>query len=843
MFRLCLSLVAFLVLLTIPASPRADEPPPARVDRLGDPLPADAIARLGTLRFRHGNFVSAVAISPIAQIAAAGDGDSTLILWDLTNGKELHRIQLEKAEQGRGVSGAVTCVTFSPDGKVLAVVCNGHARFLDPATGKEARLVKFGGGDTGCQGLVFAPDGKSVALFGGDNEVQLWQLTDGKQLDSFECYQGAAGAVAFSPDGKLLAAGDASSIRLWDRASRKQLGKFRRHNGNVTALAFAPDSKHLASGGEDQTIRLWEVEGGKEVRRFGHPFTRPATQHFLADYNLTNATVAFTPDGKTLLSSIRSDCLVRAWDVATGKEQKQYAGHQDGSVCVALSTDGKTLVAGAEDSCLRVWDVASGKDLFADDGHRGRVYNLAFASDGKTLISAGRDNVLRVWDVAGARPLRHFGADADRPGMVAFALDGKRAATARHDDETIQLWDTLTGKLVRDLARKQMGVNGIAFAPDGKTLASVAEDEGVYLWDIAKGTLVREFRPQNNGNVGNQSSVAFSGDGKTLVSISTGRTIHLWNVADGKEIRHFGNDEAGVPAFRVFFSPDNQTVATISQDNSMSLWSAATGKLLHKFGLLGVLRDGAMMVTESVAFSPDGRCVAAIGADSRIHLWEVASGKEIRKFETKQGWIGSLAFSPDGRTIASGGIDTTILLWDVTGLRTQPAPAERNAKDIDKLWTDLRGEDAPAAYKALWTLVALPQQSVPLLKEQVKPAAALEPRRFTQLIADLDSDRFAVRQKATEELENNIDLVESDLRKLLQGKPSLEVRQRVEKIMEKATGPLPADRLRVQRALTVLEQIGNAEAKQVLESFTRGPADAWLTREAKLTLQRLSQRN
>jgi len=836
MIRLASLACLFALVTCAPAA----EPQPVHKDSFGDPLPADAIARLGTRRLRHTNFVSAVAISPSAHIAASGDGDGNLVLWDLATGKELRRIALEKAEN-RGGPMPVSSIVFAPDGKKLAALCQ-KVRVFETETGKEIHSMKFD--DPASAGIVFAADGKSLVTFVGIT-IDFWPLDDSAKPAALEALQGPISAVTFSPDGKLLAAGDGSAIRLWDVATRKQIGKFRRHNGTVNALAFSPDGKRLASGGEDQSIRVWNVESGAEERRFGHPSTRPATQHFLAGYNLTNATVAFSPDSRELISSIRSDVFIRRWDVATGKELARYEGFQDGSTCVALSKDGKTLIAGAEDSCVRVWDVASGKDRFPGGGHRGRVFNVAFAADGKTLLSAGRDNVIRVWDLGERAPRErvHFGADADRIGLIAFAPNGKTLATARHDDEAIQVWDTATGKVVRELARKQYGVQGLTFAMRNDVLASIAAGEGdvVSLWNAADGTLVRELKPEG-GQRNGTGSVSLSRDGRRLAALgSANAAIYLWDVERGKEIRRITREQDDGFWFRVVLAPDGSLVATLGRDNALSLYAVDSGKLLHKFDMLGFVRDEAMLIPESVAFSPDSRYVAAVGADSKLHLWEIATGQEVRKFQTGQGWIGSVAFAPDGRAIASGGIDTSILLWDVTGRAASP-PVELSKQDLEKLWEQLRGDDGRAAHGALWTLVATPKDSLPFLREQLRPARPLDPKRFTALVADLDNEKFAVRQRATEELEKNIDLVEGDLRKLLTGQPNLEVRQRLEKILEKVSaGPPPADRLRAQRTLTVLEQIGGDAARQHLDQLTRGAADAWLTRAAAHSLERLSR--
>lgn len=815
---------------------------PAARDQRGDPLPADAYARLGTRSLRHTNFMSAVAVAPTEKLVAAGDGDGHIVLWDLASGKAVRRIDADKPQvPGRGNQGMpVAELVFSPDGKTLAAIRNLRIQFWEVATGKERKLLKEEDPPTMWSGIAFAPNGKTFAAVGPENRVHLWDLSTGKALEPFECFQGPVSAVAFSADGKLLAAGDGTSIRIWDMATRKQLGKLRRHSITVNALAFSPDAKLLASGGEDQTVRLWDVAEGKELRRLAHPFTRPATQHFLADYNLTHATVAFTPDGTELVSSIRADRGIRRWEVATGKELMKYEGHQDGSTCVALSHDGKTLVAGGEDSCLRGWDVAGGKELFTDDGHRGRVFGVAFAADGKTLLSAGRDNLVRRWDLANYRELGgRFGGDADRIGIIAFAADGKTVATARHDDETIQIWDAVTGKLHRELEHKQAGIYGLAFGPGGRTLFSVNNAGLVVQWDVAAAKLVREFNKDDAG-AAEGTSVSVSGDGRRVASLQLG-AVRVWEVATGKEVRTISRDEQQGPLyFRVLLSPDGSIVAALGLDNTLSLFDVDSGKLLHKISGLGVMRDEGMMIPESIAFSPDGRAIAAVGTDGHVHLYEVASGLELRKFQTGQGWVGSLAFAPDGRAIATGGIDTTVMLWDLTGLRQTPAPAELSADELAKLWADLQGEDGGRVSRAFWVLAAAKKHSLPFLKSQLKPAVSMEAKRFTQLVADLDSDKFAVRQKATELLENNLDLIEGDLRKLLASKPPLEVRQRLEKILEKINaGPPPPERLRVLRALGVLEYIGDAEARALLEALTKGASEAWLTKESRNILARL----
>jgi tricorn protease-like protein len=219
-----------------------------------------------------------------------------------------------------------------------------------------------------------------------DQTVRLWEAATGKELRPILRHEKAVVAVAFSPDGQVLASGDSDGlIRLWQAATGKEIRQLKGHDREVHSVAFSPDGRILASASWDQTIQLWDLTTGKALRRLtGHD-----------DWVFH---VALSPDGRTLASASR-DRTVRLWEVATGKERARYSGAVAMVSPVVFSPDGKTLISGSHDQVIRLWEMATGKERRQLIDQPGWPKAFALAPDGKTLFSGSEDSTILIWDL------------------------------------------------------------------------------------------------------------------------------------------------------------------------------------------------------------------------------------------------------------------------------------------------------------------------------------------------------------------------------------------------------------------------------------------------------------
>lgn len=817
-------------------SPKNDTPQ-ARADHLGDLLPSGAVARLGTMRFRHDGEAGSLVFSPDGKTLAARCQDGVITLWDARTGQALRRLQTRpkgldvRVALATGGLAVGALIAFSADSTLLAAPQDSqHIGLWETATGKPVRtytlLEQMVKGDLNT--LRFSPDGKYLAV-GGANHTHVLDVAAGKWLHHFK---ENGGAVTFSPNSSILVQNtyDREMPRThWIQLRSAQTGEVVRRqqvaDEFIRDFAFSPDGKTLAAAGTNKVV-LYEAATLQVSGRIEAKMSQVVN-------------LAFTPDGQTLVAGGENG-KIHVFDVATVKERRQLDPRMSIMRSMALSPDGKTVAAGTVHNAIRLWDLPSGKELFEDhQGHDARINSVAYSPDGKRLVSAGENGQLWIWNTTTGKPVHHVRGTSVR--HVAFSPDAERLvflspgrfSSGKH----IHLCNATDAKELQRLPSGDVTeVAAVGFGADGKTLVSAdwkhtpdrkSALAGLSVWDTATGGRLRRFEVPGF----HPHALSVSPDGRLVAVAGTQNvgSIRICDLDKTQEILNLlGHDQV---VTSVAFAPDGRTVLSGSYDRTARLWEVATGKQIFVF------KEDTPPGSTPVAFSPCGRIVASAG--DAIHLWDVATGNEIQRFEGVYSRVTSLAFSPDGGQLASGLANSTVLLWDVSGMTKSPPRPRPSAEDLQACWTDLAAPDARKAHTAIWTLAAVPQHTVSFLKERLRPTAKPDPKRIRQLIIDVDSNTFTVRNQAARELTQLAELAEDALRQALKEVLSLEKRRRLEQLLEKCAAPVTEPHsLRGLRAVAVLEMIGTPPALELLRSLAGGAPEARVTQAANASLAR-----
>ncbi len=367
------------------------------------------------------------------------------------------------------------------------------------------------------------------------------------------------------------------------------------------------------------------------------------------------------------------------------------------------------------------------------------------------------------------------------------------------------------------------GISRVLFTPDGKSLiASGGSIEPVILvHEVATG----KTRQRLEGHTNYVQAIDLAPDGKTLVSQALDGMVRIWDLSTGREKQRWKGWQESTA--NLAFTPDGKTVLALDESGAAGFHDIATGRQRRDFTSFSAW----------LAMSPDGRNVAAATMNG-LMVYELATDRERRQFTDGSGNCHCMAFSPDGRRLLTGAANGTAFIWDMTGgvqVKGEPTDREREA-----LWDDLADDDASRAFDAVWKLTLAGKGTLPLLRDRLKTAPPADAKMVARWIMDLDDEEFEVREKATKELANVGESARRALEKIANATPSAEVRRRVELLLShldgKSAGP---SQRRELRALEVLEQIGTADARALVETLAKGPADARLTREAKIVLARM----
>lgn len=593
--------------------------------------------------------VQSLALSPDGRTLATQSADGTVRIWNLPEGR-LHRTLADRR--------IAAVAAFSTDGHTLATTTEGTTARItlwDAQAGR--KLATFAVPDNPVRAVAFSPDGRSMAA-AGRTTVRVWDVTTGRVRHRLTGLPDPR-AVAFGADGGAVAGvGLDGHERVWDTATGRTRAA-RDHDANGDTAVFGPDGRTYAYVRTDGTLQVRDVATGTLRHTIDGSFGR--FPH-----------VGFSLDGRTLAVP-GTDDTVRLWDTTTGSARATVtAGHRArGTVTVALGADGRTLITGsASDPTVRVHRLPADRPRTTLRGRTDTVVtDLAFSPDGHILATVrqgapGRWGI-KLHDARTGRPRAEPGLDGDparrasgepfvvsRPAAVTLGPTGQglTARTVRTlRDQRIEVRDVATGRLRH--SRSQGALDAAVFSPDSTRLALVGWDGSVRIWHLSTDAL----RTTGTGHDQPVRAVAFTPDGRTLAVVRitpTGEQITLYDAATGHPRRTIDPGTTG--PLTLTFSPDGHTLATASSGNgTVKTWDTRTGQLHDTF------RVSAQV--SSLAFSPDGHTLAT-GSPRGVQLWDLTTLQPRTTLPARTPT--TLEFSPDGHTLAVAD-DSSAELWSV----------------------------------------------------------------------------------------------------------------------------------------------------------------------------------
>lgn len=687
----------------------------------------------------HGAAVADISVSADGKQLASGGADKLVKVWNIADGKAVASLA--------GHAGAVVGLSFSRDGAFLTSTSADTVWLWDVAS--QRRLQSFPTDQWVVHGIAFAaaadtvePESEGnltvlkIAAAGNDGTIRIYSPDIHTVLSG---HKGEVTGVAMLPSGtRVVSCGNDKTVRLWNLMDGKGLQTFGGATDAVTSLSVSADGKQLAASCMDNNVYLWDLSSPPPTKQ---PVMPTAT--FAGDAAIRD--VAFSADGSKLATCGENN-LVHVWDIPTGFELQRFTGHTAPVGSVAIAAGGTTLVSGAADNQVRLWSVSS---TIVAAGDNGPYQDLAFTPDGTQLIAVDGQPQPTVWPIEklqAGKPAKLPVPAAAPPGWkaepqrrLAIRPDGKQLATLGASGVT-SLWDLESGSLAGALvppateppepppstqpanadANAAEGDNTVplgqlSYNSDGNRFV-VGQGNRLRVYDLPSGLLLEEFHEPSEvtsvvfstdnqrlvvgrrgternaaveslrlqswllGHEGPVTSVVFTPDGNELVTGGTDKSVRRWSSADGSvECLYAGNQDA---LTSLAVTNDGQKIVAGGVDRILRVWpinppaptanqaaspAAADEEPLQVQPALTIEHPAAI---RSVSISADNLKLVSGSDDSIVRVWDLTSGRQLQRFEAHSDVVNSVVFAADNKTVLSAAGDKTARVFNLGVVRT-----------------------------------------------------------------------------------------------------------------------------------------------------------------------------
>lgn len=719
-----------------------------RVDYLGDPLPAGALLRLGTVRFSPGSIFDSILSADDQVVVSLG---SPMIGWNAATGQRLWSVEIKREQFETAFMTSAASYGFQPmvrmpkSNRFLLPSGRGNFQWIDFQSGKSELAFKAAARNRICTVDVHrdealyaigTPKDLIVCDASGATKFKIKNnpekpLNEDRNGDDRLKFGGDFSYASFSPvDDTLVLVNSETpkSLRVLNAQDGSELKRIETKD-RVVRFAFAPGGRRLATTERDIAARLYDLESGSLV------WERVFSPAGLDERYTTD--ICFSPVENLLAvgTAIGEDQRIHLLDPANGETVGTLTGHTWKPWRVNFSSDGKRLFSSGWDGVLRVWDVDRREQIRVENSERASSV-CTLTQDGRLLAYGDDSGKIHVVESQTGKKLRTIHVDPFNFSQMAFAADNKTLAAGGSSsssiavfvwnldqEEPLHRWEWPKGRDVHS------SVDSLSLTPDGKRLAvAVFRQSKCFVFDLPSDRQMAELNHQSVYGLG------LHPDGEQLVTAGWDSMVRFWNLETGEVIHERKHELQGRDDARMYgvkFSPDQQRIATLNMSSSVSILDLELNSIRQ------IPLEGSP-VYDCFAFSKNGLWVAVGQRDGNATVIDVHSGEQLWFHQCHSGSVYNIEFGPDDRTLLTGGADGVNYVWDLN--QTSKSPDA----DCREVAVHLFGDDGQAAFDAFQYLASRPDEALPAIVASVE-----------QQFATFESDNRETIESLVERLDRN----------------------------------------------------------------------------------------